>query len=85
MKTLDDMMLAEIRRKYEEMLELTYQEFRRLDLELAAEAERARAKLKELQEAKRAVALIYQGVCARLGLTNGDHKRIEHERLFPEP
>jgi hypothetical protein len=84
MRTLDDLLSEDVRRKYEETLELTYQEFRRLDLELAAEVERAKAKLQELQEAKKAVALVYQGVCARLGLTNGDRKRSEHLSSFPE-
>jgi len=80
-------MSEETRRKYEEALDLTYQEFRRLDLELAAEVERAKAKLQELQEAKKAVALVYQGVCARLGLQNGNgdrSRRTEQVNTFPE-
>ncbi len=81
---MDDLMSEDIKRKYEETLELTYQEFRRLDLELAAEVERAKAKLQELQDAKKAVALVYQGVCARLGLTNGHGKRGEQINPFPE-
>ncbi len=84
MRTMDDLMSEDIKRKYEETLELTYQEFRRLDLELAAEVERAKAKLQELQDAKKAVALVYQGVCARLGLTNGHGKRGEQINPFPE-
>ncbi len=84
MKTLDDLMPEDIRSRYEDALELTYQEFRRLDLELAAEVERAKARLQELQEAKKAVAMVYQGVCARLGLTNGDRKRNEHAAAYTE-
>jgi hypothetical protein len=78
MRTSDELMSDEIKRKYEEALELTYQEFRRLDLELAAEVERAKNKLNELQDAKKAVALVYEGVCARLGLKNGDRKHLDN-------
>ncbi len=77
MRTADELMSDEIKEKYEEALELTYQEFRRLDLELAAEVERAKNRLNEIQEAKKAVALVYEGVCARLGLKNGDRKRLD--------
>lgn len=84
MRTVETIMTEELKRKYEEALELTYQEFRRLDLELAAEVERAKARLHELQEAKKAVTLVYEGVCARLGLkNNGDHRTQEYE--VPEP
>ncbi len=84
MRTPEDLTSEEIKRKYEETLELTYQEFRRLDLELAAEVERAKKKLQELQEQKKAVALVYQGVCARLGLNNGNGKRTEQISPYPE-
>ncbi len=77
MRTSDEVMSDEIKGKYEEALELTYQEFRRLDLELAAEVERAKNKLNELQEAKKAVALVYEGVSTRLGLKSGDRMRLD--------
>jgi len=41
-----------------------------LDSELAAEIARAKQKLQDLQEAKKAVKLIYDGACARLGNKN---------------
>ncbi len=78
MRTSDELMTDEIKRKYEEALELTYQEFRRLDLELATEVERAKNKLNELQDAKKAVALVYEGVCTRLGLKNGDRPHLDN-------
>jgi hypothetical protein len=72
MKKTDELLPDEIKRKYEEALELTHQEFSRLDLELAAEVERAKSRLQKLQDEKKAVALVYEGVCARLGLNNGN-------------
>ncbi len=85
MRTVETVMTEELKRKYEEALELTYQEFRRLDLELAAEVERAKARLRELQEAKKAVTLVYEGVCARLGLKNNGADRRSQEYEAPEP
>jgi hypothetical protein len=55
------------KRRYEETLELARQELDQLDRELAAEIARAKERLQELQEAKKAVKLIYDGACARLG------------------
>jgi hypothetical protein len=39
-----------------------------LDRDIMAELAKAKARLKELQEAKRAVKQIYDGACARLGI-----------------
>jgi DNA-binding protein H-NS len=64
-------MLTEIqKRRYEETLDLAKQELELLDSELAAEIARAKQKLQDLQEAKKAVKLIYDGACARLGNKN---------------
>jgi hypothetical protein len=64
------MLTEEQRRRYEETLELAKQELELLDRDLAAEIERAKQRLQELQEAKKAVKLIYDGACARLGNQN---------------
>ena len=62
--------------KYEEILELVKKELDLLDKELIAEIERSKEKIRELQEAKKAVKLIYDGACARLGVPS-DLKLLE--------
>ncbi|MBZ5497229.1 MAG: hypothetical protein LAP85_12575 [Acidobacteriia bacterium] len=62
------MLTQEQKRRYEETLELAKDELEQLDLELAAEITRAKERLHELQEAKKAVKLIYDGALARLGV-----------------
>jgi len=66
-KAEQSMLTEEQKRRYEETLELAREELDQLDRELAAEVARAKEKLHELQEAKKAVKLIYDGACARLG------------------
>ena len=66
-KAEQSMLTEEQKRRYEETLELAREELEQLDRELAAEVARAKEKLHELQEAKKAVKLIYDGACARLG------------------
>jgi len=58
----------EQKRRYGEILSLAREELEHLDKELAAEVERAKERLHELQEAKKAVKLIYDGACSRLGV-----------------
>ena len=68
-KKSDHFMLTdEQKRRYEETLSLAREELEHLDRELAAEVERAKERLHELQEAKKAVKLIYDGACSRLGI-----------------
>jgi len=67
-KTEHFMLTEEQKRRYEETLSLAREELEHLDKELAAEVERARERLRELQEAKKAVKLIYDGACTRLGI-----------------
>ena len=62
------MLTQEQKRRYEETLELAKDELEQLDLELAAEITRAKERLHELQEVKKAVKLIYDGALARLGV-----------------
>ena len=64
------MLTEEQKRRYEETLDLAKQELELLDRELAVEIERAKQRLQDLQEAKKAVKLIYDGACARLGNKN---------------
>ena len=68
-KKADHFMLTEEqKRRYEDTLSLAREELEQLDKDLAAEVIRAKERLHELQEAKRAVKLIYDGACARLGI-----------------
>ena len=62
------MLTDEQKRRYEETLVLAQEELDQLDKELAAEITRSKERIRELQEAKRAVKQIYDGACARLGL-----------------
>ena len=61
------MLTEQQKSKYEQVLIMAREESEQLDRELAAEIARAKEKLRELQEAKKAVQLIYEGACARLG------------------
>jgi hypothetical protein len=62
------MLTEEQRRKFEETLAMAREEIENLDKELVAEVARAKNALHDLQEAKKAVRLIYDGACARLGV-----------------
>jgi hypothetical protein len=76
----ESMLTEKQKRRYEEVLILAREESEQLDRELAAEIARAKEKLRELQEAKKAVQLIYEGACARLG-EKGDLKLPSFEVL----
>ncbi len=62
------MLTDEQKRRYEETLGLAREELENLDKELVAEVARAKQRLHDLQEAKKAVRQIYDGACARLGV-----------------
>jgi hypothetical protein len=64
------MLTEEQRKRYEETLGLAREELDQLDKELIAEVTRTKERLHALQEAKKAVRLIYDGACARLGVPN---------------
>lgn len=64
------MLTEEQKRRYEEALLLAQEELDQLDKELAAEIARSKERIRELQEAKRAVKQIYDGAAARLGIKN---------------
>ncbi len=54
--------------RYETTRQMAKEELDLLDRDIMAELAKAKAKLKELQEAKKAVKQIYDGACARLGV-----------------
>jgi hypothetical protein len=62
------MLTEEQKRKYEETLVMAQEELDKFDQELAAEIARSKERIRELQEARKAVKQIYDGACARLGL-----------------
>jgi len=64
------MLTEEQKRRYEETLGLVRGELEQLDTELVAEVARAKQRLFDLQEAKKVVRQIYDGICARLGIPN---------------
>lgn len=54
--------------RYETTRQMAKEELDLLDRDIMAELAKAKVKLKELQEAKKAVKQIYDGACARLGV-----------------
>ena len=62
------MLTEEQKRKYEAMREMARDELERLDKELADEVLRARMKIEELQQAKKAVRQIHDAACTLLGV-----------------
>jgi tartrate dehydratase beta subunit/fumarate hydratase class I family protein len=54
--------------RYETTRQMAKEEMDLLDRDIMAELAKAKTKLKELQEAKKAVKQIYDGACARLGV-----------------
>ncbi len=71
------MLTEEQKRRYEETLVMAQEELDQLDKELAAEIARSKERIREIQEAKRAVKQIYDGACARLGLKELEDKPVE--------
>jgi len=58
----------EQKRKYEITRQMAKDELDRFDKELAEEVARARKRIEELQQAKKAVKQIYDSTCALLGV-----------------
>jgi hypothetical protein len=56
------------KRKYEATRQMANEELDRLDKNLAEEVVRARQRIEELQQSKKAVKQIYDGACAMLGI-----------------
>jgi hypothetical protein len=64
------MLTEQQKHKYEEMLRVAQAELDLLDKELAAEIAKSKEKIRSIQEAKKAVIQIHNGVCVRLGMSN---------------
>jgi hypothetical protein len=62
------MLTEQQRLRYETTRQMAKEEMDLLDKDIMAELAKAKATLKELQEAKKAVKQIYDGACARLGV-----------------
>jgi flagellar biosynthesis chaperone FliJ len=58
------------RQKYESIRQTAKEELEQLDREIMAELTEVKEKLKELQQARRAVKQIYDGACTRLGINS---------------
>ena len=54
--------------RYETTRQMAKEEMDLLDRDILTELAKAKARLKELQEAKKAVKQIYDGACMRLGV-----------------
>jgi ribosomal protein L11 len=55
-------------KKFEQTRQMAKEELDALDHEIGAELARAKEKLLEFQQAKKAVKQIYDGACARMGV-----------------
>jgi hypothetical protein len=62
------MLNDEQKRKYEATRQMATEELERFDRMLAEEVHRAKQKIEELQQAKKAVKQIYDSACALLGV-----------------
>jgi hypothetical protein len=62
------MVTQDQRHRYESARQMAKEELDRLDKELAEEIFRAKQRIEELQQAKKAVKQIYDGACALLGI-----------------
>jgi signal-transduction protein with cAMP-binding, CBS, and nucleotidyltransferase domain len=60
------MLTDQQRQKYELARQMAEEELENLDKEINAELARTKERLLELQQAKKAVKLIYDGACARM-------------------
>lgn len=61
-------MTEQQRQKYELTRQMAREELEQLDKDISAELARAKEKLLELQQAKKAVKQIYDGACTRMGV-----------------
>ncbi len=55
-------------KRFEQTRQMAKEELEALDREISAELARAKEKLLEFQQAKKAVKQIYDGACARMGV-----------------
>ncbi len=62
------MLTDQQKHKYDMMRQVAKEELDQLDRDIAAELARAKEKLLELQQAKKAVKQIHDGACARMGV-----------------
>ncbi len=62
------MITEQQKHRYDMMRQVAKEELEQLDRDIAAELVRAKEKLLELQQAKKAVKQIYDGACARMGV-----------------
>ncbi len=62
------MLTDEQKHKFEMMRQMAKEELEQLDKDINAEIARAKEKLLELQQAKKAVKQIYDGASARMGV-----------------
>jgi ribosomal protein L11 len=62
------MLTEQQKHKYDMMRQVAKEELDQLDRDIAAELARAKEKLLELQQAKKAVKQIHDGACARMGV-----------------
>jgi hypothetical protein len=62
------MLTDEKRKQYETARQIAKEELEQLDGEILTVLAETKAKLKELQDAKRAAKQIYDGACSRLGV-----------------
>jgi hypothetical protein len=62
------MLTEQQKQKYELTRQMAKEELEMLDKEMNAELARAKERLLELQQAKKAVKQIYDGACTRMGV-----------------
>jgi len=62
------MLTDQQKHKYDMMRQVAKEELDQLDRDIAAELARAKERLLELQQAKKAVKQIHDGACARMGI-----------------
>jgi hypothetical protein len=62
------MLTEQQKQKYELTRQMAKEELEMLDKEMTAELARAKERLLELQQAKKAVKQIYDGACTRMGV-----------------
>jgi len=62
------MMTEQQKQKFEMARQMAKEELDQLDREITTELSRAKERLLELQQAKKAVKQIHDGACARLGI-----------------
>lgn len=62
------MLTEKQKQKFDQTRQMAKEELEALDREISEELARAKVKLLEFQQAKKAVKQIYDGACARMGI-----------------